>query len=205
MCKYMFAQRLALDKSPSQTRIIQSDAVGISVSTSLCLLSVAFFSFLWLHVWVSKIKVNFTHYRNMPGYPLCLTVLKTKDFRGPFWLTKCFYSSADSTHMIVLMEWQVLNFFPSELFTTDQIQNPHQRDTRHQWGPLSQPYFPEDLLQKCCVTVRGIRSGFTKGRGGVGLSGSSLSAILLPLREWAGWDKCHSREMLEEEREISTW
>lgn len=30
--------------------------------------------------------------------------------------------------------------------------------------PTSQPYFPEDLVQKCCVTVWGIRSGFKGGQ-----------------------------------------
>lgn len=44
--------------------------------------------------------------------------------------------------------------------------------------PTRQPSFPEGLVQKGCVTVRGIRCGFLLWGGGV--SPFSLSAILLP-------------------------
>lgn len=43
------------------------------------------------------------------------------------------------------------------------MQNPHERANALPVRPTGQSYFPEDLVQKCCVTVRGIRSGFRKG------------------------------------------
>lgn len=60
--------------------------------------------------------------------------------------------------------------------------------------PTSQPYFPEGLVQKCCVTVRGIRRGFRKG-----VVSFSLSAVLLPKRTNVGEVRVTVGEMLEEE------
>lgn len=88
-------------------------------------------------------------------WPLCRKQIMTKYFQDLFesyWA----FSSVESSHIILLMKWQVLNFSPQSCFEDFRYKTHMKESNTSLERPTSQPYFPEDLVQKCCVTVRRI-------------------------------------------------